>query len=523
MKGYIDARQEGVPPTISGNICIIGAGAAGITLARKLARSVSDIILVEAGGLDIEGKTQSLFSGRQLGLQYFDLASCRLRYFGGTTNHWSGFCRVNDPVDYVGRSEVGLPAWPISHTDLAPYVSEAGRSLGIEPRGFEPASVLEDHGEDPSQLIDRLSQNLQTKIFQLAPDLRLGKIYRQEIGGSPNIRAYLNLNLTHIQLDENATHVKHLSAATLTGRQYKIVARHYVLCCHAIENARLLLTSNDVARSGIGNRHDHVGRYFMEHLGVHASRFIPTGRFPRIYNFLYSRENRLNANISFSDAFIQREKLLQYYCRFTPHYASQRAIDAAKNAGSEFWQPGSLEYLRDIATVASELGGVAQYAMSRKRFFYSQPAFFSLEHRTEQAPNPSSRVVISERKDALGQQIADLNWCITDADVDTIKRGQAAIGRELAVLGLGRLEEEVITRELVESRVEGHYHQIGTTRMSSSPAAGVVDSNGKVHGLANLHIGGSSVFPTAGYSGPTMMIIALALRQAEYLKPLAHQ
>lgn len=521
MSGFVDARADGHPELIRGNICVIGAGAAGITLARKLAETHSGILLIEAGGLDIDGRTQALYAGRQLGLRYFDLASCRLRYFGGTTNHWSGYCRANDPIDYEGRPELGLPAWPFGHEALAPYILEAGRSLGIEPDAFDPAGVISRAGVPATQMADPHSQILQTKIFQLASEIRLGKTWRDTISSSPNLTAWLNLNITHVQLNPEASQVSHLEAATTTGKTYRIEARQFVLCCHAIENARLLLASNDVMAPGVGNAHDHVGRYFMDHTHVVASRFIPSEGFPLLYDRGYAMRHRLNANLSFTDDFLRREGMLTYYCRFEPHYVDEETETALQNLVWNFRKPGHLDYLADVARVATDLGGAGRMELSRRGIRHYQPAFYRLDHRLEQAPNPDSRVVLSDRRDALGNLIADLDWRLNDHDVDSFRKGQTAIGRELAALGYGRIEEEEITRDLVESRVQGHYHHVGTTRMSAAPEMGVVDADCRVHGIANLHIGGSSVFPTAGYAGPTMMIIAMALRQADHLKTLA--
>lgn len=521
MTAFIDAREDGLPEVIRGRICVIGAGAAGITLARKLAEKEAGVLLVEAGGLDIDGRTQSLFAGRHLGLQYFDLASCRLRYFGGTTNHWSGYCRANDRLDYEGRPELGLPAWPFGHDELEPYILEAGRSLGIAADAFEPHMVIAAAGLDAAQLVDDVSDVLITKTFQLAQDIRLGQIWRDEIVASPNLTPYLNLNVTAVRLTPDARQVSHLEAATTTGKRYRIEATQFVLCCHAIENARLLLASNDVMQAGVGNAHDHVGRYFMDHIHILASRFIPSDRFPALYDWGFATQHYLNANISFSDDALRREGLLNYYCRFVPQYVTEQTRDALKNVVWGFRAPGDLDYLADVAQVMTELTGATHLELSRRGLAYYAPEYYLLDHRIEQAPNSDSRVVLSDRRDGIGNLIADLDWRLNDHDIESFRKGQAAVGRELAALGYGRIEEEDITRDLVESRVEGHYHHIGTTRMSVDPSAGVVDANCQVHGISNLHIGGSSVFPTAGYAGPTMMIIAMAMRQAEYLNSLS--
>lgn len=518
MVAFLDARTDDVPSEIVASVCIVGAGAAGITLARELSDDVEDVVLIESGGFGLEGDTQALFAGRQLGLPYFNLISCRLRYFGGTTNHWSGFCRANDPVDYEGREELDLPRWPINHTDLGPYIEKAGETLGVEALHFEPKKALEARGMDVAELAEDSSDSLLTKAFLFAPDLRLGPIFRENLETHPNVNGFTHLNLTHIQLTENGSDVDHLVCKTLTGKTVTVRAEKFVLCCHAIENARLLLASNDIAPEGIGNQYDHVGRYFMDHTHIYASRFVPTKSFPLLYNRDFAAEHHLNANLSFTDEFTRDAGLLQYYCRFKPVYYSDDVDDAISNVRAQAMEPGDLQFIRDVGTVTSELAGFSKAVLAKTGISYPLPDYYEMDHRLEQAPNPDSRVVLSEETDALGSRIADLDWRIRDSDVDSFKRGQEKVGQELAALGWGRVIEEDITRELVESRIAGHYHQIGTTRMSDAPEEGVVDANCKVHGVSNLYIGGSSVFPTAGYSGPTMMIIAFAMRLSDHLK-----
>lgn len=518
MVAFIDASRDALPEELEGSVCVVGAGAAGITLARKLAETTRGVILVEAGGFEIDGQTQGLFAGKQLGLRYYNLISCRLRYFGGTTNHWSGYCRDNDPLDYDGRPELNLPKWPVSHDALKPYIAEAGESLGVAALHYSPRKAMENRGMEVGEIAEDRSEILETKTFQWASRRRLGPLYRDEIAASPNVQGVLHLNLTRIQLNPEGTRVEHLVCKTLDGKEVRVKAQAYALCCHAIENARQLLISNDVMPAGVGNAHDHVGRYFMDHIHIFASKFVPTAAFPKIYDRTFASHNRLNANLSFNDAYTREARLLQYYCRFNPVYVSEGTIDALHGIRAGAMEPGDLDFLADVARVTSELPGVARLGFSRKGLLHSRPLYYEMEHRLEQAPNPNSRVVISDRMDALGSPIADLDWQITDDDVTSFREGQARMGRELAALGWGRMEEEEITRELVEDRVAGHYHQIGTTRMSERPEDGVVDADCKVHGIDNLYVGGSSVFPSAGYSGPTMMLIAMALRLADHLK-----
>jgi len=515
---FLNAAADELPATLQATVCIVGAGAAGITMARTLAGTGVDVLLVESGDMVMDGLTQGLFLGRQLGVPYFNLVSCRLRYFGGTTNHWGGYCRSNDPIDYEGRPELGLPQWPINQDDLAFYVTRAGDSLGLTNLHFSPRETVIESGLDAGTMVDDISSVLETKVIRIASRKRLGSEFKEELAAADNVRTILNLNVTHVQLNEEGTTVMHVDAKTLGGKTTRIQADRFVLCCHGIENPRLLMSSNDVQTNGIGNDNDLVGRYFMDHIHIFASRFIPSREFPRAYDFREALKYDLNANIGFKDDFLREKSLLQYYCRFNPIFVSDDTELALRNLKNNAMEPGNLSYLRDVATAMSEFTGAAKQTLKFADLLYSRPMYYELEHRLEQAPNPDSRVVLSNRLDALGNRIADLDWQINDLDVDTFQRGQVETGRELAALGWGRFEEETITRELVEKRIKGHYHQIGTTRMGNDPADSVVDRNCKVHSINNLYIGGSSVFPTAGYSGPTMVLIALAIRLAEHLK-----
>lgn len=520
MTAFVDARTGELPETLTASIAVIGSGAAGITLARELAGHGRDVLLVESGGPEIEGQTQALYTAPNVGIPYYDLASCRLRYFGGTTNHWGGFCRANDPIDYVGRPEIGLPAWPISHETLAPYIARAARILEIDTKFFDPQAQLRARGLTDVKLIDQSSQVLETKIFQIAQNIRFGPRFRAEIAANPNIRPVEHLNVIEIVLDEAGQRVDHLVAVTLDGKKFTIKADRFVLCCHAIENARLLLASNARMPAGIGNQSDMVGRHFMEHTHLFASRFIPSDKFPMFYNREFLDRFHLNANLSISESAMREHGIMNYYCRFNPVDTEPLTQHAVWRLRRRFWEPASADLYDDIATILSDFGGAVREAVIN-RGDETHPRYYRLEHRIEQFPNPDSRVRLTDKKDKLGLRTIEVNWAFTDQDVKTLNTGQRLLAQELSALQLGRVEIEDIDVAMLRERALGHYHHIGTTRMAVDPAHGVVDINLKVHGVDNLFVGGSSVFPSAGYSGPTMMLIGMATRLADHLAGVA--
>lgn len=516
MNSFKNANDQGFPSKIKTNICIVGAGAAGITLAKNL-KNLDDVVLIESGDFNMNGNTQSLYKGKNTALPYFDLLTCRLRYFGGTTNHWGGYCRPNDPIDYEGREALGLPKWPIDIDSLSSYIGKAAKELGLEYDFFDNSDLLKGYEIPDSELIDNEENSLYTKVFQLTQKTRFAKTHKKELSQQKNLQICLNLNVIDIRLDAKGKKVTSILCKTLKGKEVLVEANEFILASHAIENARLLLNSNSVLKEGIGNKYDHVGRYFMDHIHIKATKLIPSNNFPFIYDRNVLRDMKLNANISFTDTYTRENNILQYYCRFMPVYAEDSVIESFKGLKYQMNKPFSNKIVEDLKIVMNDFSGAKNHFLSHFRLAQPVPKYYYLDQRIEQAPNPNSRIVLSKEKDSLGIPLADLQWNLNEHDYRTFAVGQRKIIKELSALGAGRFIVDEITPELVDERVAGHYHHIGTTRMSVEPEEGVVDSNCKVHGVDNLYIAGSSVFPTAGYSGPTMMIVALTLRLADHI------
>lgn len=516
---FVNAKNEKIDTAIECDICIIGAGAAGITLAKAFAGASHTVTLVESGDFALDGETQSLYTGKNLGLPYYDLASCRLRYFGGTTNHWAGYCRPNDPIDYEGRPDLGVPAWPVKGAEIEPYLSMAAERLGLSPEGFDPVAQAQMLGAKREDLLDAELAGVVTKVYQIATRLRFRQIYRDELKAAPNLTVLLNCNITRLNLAPGGQAVQEATFAVLSGDTGTIRARIFILACHAIENARILLSSDDVMPDGVGNQHGHVGRYFMEHPAITSGLFVANpSRFSWIYDARADLAKHVNVNLALSARTMKEEGILQYYCRFQ---RVQHELDVKRAMGrlkDDFWEPFEVGMLDDIATILSDLdetGAVVKEKLLGER---SRPMRFRLDQRIEQAPNPESRVVLSNETDGLGMRKADLIWRLNEIDYRSFQKGQETIVRELSAAGIGRFVVEELTEEHINEHVSGRNHHMGTTRMAADESNGVVDPDCRVFGIDNLYIAGSSIFPTAGYGGPTMLLIAFALRLAEHIK-----
>lgn len=167
----------------------------------------------------------------------------------------------------------------------------------------------------------------------------------------------------------------------------------------------------------------------------------------------------------------------------------------------------------------SDLGAIADKIYG-KLFGKDEPDAFRVELKLDHAPKPDSRITLSSQRDALGMPQPVLDWRLTLEEKRSVRRTTQLMGEVLGSLDIGRLQIDEWLRTDDNTWPEDirSYHHMGGTRMSRHPQAGVVNSDCRVHGMTNLYIASSSVFPTSGFSNPTLTIVALTLRLADHLK-----
>jgi hypothetical protein len=261
----IDARSVPGGTALETAVCIIGAGAAGITLAREFTGSRFETLLLESGGMEFSRDTQNLYQGTSVGRPFQDLTTCRLRFFGGTTNHWAGVCAPYDAVDFEAR----FPShgWPFDRAYLDPWYRRAQEVCQLGPFEYAPGQW----GITPDQLPPPFDgPAFVCKILQQSPPTRFGPVYEPELRRSDKVKVYLEANALGFFPADHQGEVGELAVATLSGVSFAIRARIFVIAVDGIENARLLLLSGKPGGNGLGNEHDLVGRYFMTNLVYHG-------------------------------------------------------------------------------------------------------------------------------------------------------------------------------------------------------------------------------------------------------------
>ena len=515
---------------IESDVCVVGSGPAGTTLVRELAGSGLDVLLVESGGRDHDPATNALSEIDNVGTpRVLDQSGVRPRVLGGASAIWSGRCATFDEIDFEARPWVPHSGWPIRPDDLTPYFDRTAAHLGLGvgsgfadrgPPGHD-SSAKRDTALDASivrPFFWQFSRDAENRF----DSMRFGR--RLSFAPSDNVRVVANATVVHINTNETATAVRSVEVAAPDGGRRTFRARAVVLCAGGIENARLLLASRRAAPAGLGNSHDRVGRFLMDHPrgGVAsldhtraadvnpymAMRLLPTGNGA----FLFCKGWRLSPEVQ------QNEGLLN--CAV---WLSEAVMDDDPWSAVKRLLRREGRMAADLKAIASNLGFFmrgAYQGIVQRDIIPRKLSALELNCAVEQRPDPDSRITLSDRLDRFGVPLSRVNWRVNEHEQQTVRRTAELVCGELTRLGISTpvLADWVRDKAPFPPSFRDNAHHIGTTRMSADPRDGVVDPNCQVHGVHGLFVAGSSVFPTAGHANPTQMIVALAVRLADKLK-----
>ncbi|MDR3445554.1 MULTISPECIES: GMC oxidoreductase [Dyella] len=545
----IDYLNGAHPKDVEADLCIVGAGAAGIAIAHSFIGTSVQVCLLESGGLGGEDRSQALCEGSSSGHVEFDPGTSRMRVFGGSCNLWGGGCIPLSSDDLKPRDWVPHSGWPISYAELEPYYARARSFCQLGDITFTEGTFTEPTARTVLPFDD---DKLINPLFARCSIL-FGDAYRDTLDRAPNIKVLLHANLLELMPSADGVHVQEAVIGSLGGQRGHVRARHYVLASGGIENARLLLLSNSVVQEGLGNQRDVVGRYFMDHpsgtLGTLTAD--ESHRVTRPYERLRGKNAPSSfPEIALSPAYQRSQRVLNGRVHpfgvEGPLPRGIRALRELRTAMRKTVQDENAllearlsEALRnappgEVITAPSSLGltalklglGVGDIAKAFVHKLTDRPAVrnshVELVGYFEQAPNPESRITLSNDTDVLGQRKVCVDWRLTSLDHHTYRRSATLFGNELARSCNGHfaLAPWLADAGRAEPDIHGTAHHIGTTRMSDNPGQGVVDRDCKVHGMDNLHVAGSSVFPTGGWAFPTFTIVALSLRLADELRVL---
>ena len=534
---------------LSADVCIVGGGAAGIALAMSLMDRDLSVLVLESGSWQHDPRLQSLYDGEVADpALHCPPDKYRERRFGGTTVSWGGRTMPYDPIDFERRSFVPGSGWPIGYGDLLPFypranaLLEAGRFAYDADEAFDPPA--------PPLIEGFVSDRVRTNgLERFSCPTNFAARYGKRLRGATNVRVILGASCTGLHLRPDRRTVRALGVATLEGNRFTVTPRSSViLAVGGLETVRLLLASRDVVPEGIGNRHDLVGRHYMCHIAGsvgaltvngptsrvrHGYEISPDGIYCRRRLALTEDEQRrlgvmnLVARLHFSRISdpAHRNGVLSglYLARpFISYEYGKRLDDGSR--------PTAGTYLRHLGNVVRHpwdctafLGHwIAKRTLAERKFpsviLRNRTNRFSLEVHAEQQPLAASRVTLADAVDALGMPRLRVDWRYSSADIESIRRTLDVFAEEFARTGVARFEYDPATleQELLRFGAYGGHHT-GTARMGTDERTSVVDPDCKVHGVDNLFVASSAVFPTTSQANPTLTIVAIALRLAQHV------
>jgi choline dehydrogenase-like flavoprotein len=500
---------------ISAEVVIIGSGAAGTSLAHDLSANKHSVIICEGGKDNYSEQSQECYSGSATNRDLtFGLKGSRLRFFGGSTNCWAGGCGELENEDYIHRDWVSNSGWPIEKSELDSYYKKASNFLDI-PREIFNAN----NNKDINQIL-----GFDTKSLVYTNKVRFKDEYNNLFKKDKNVNLLLEANLFSLNRGIESNKISSVTIKDFSGITKIIKGKVFVLCCGGIENARILLNSENINHGALGNQNDNVGRFFCDHPIAPCATLINENGITEKSALDINRHRRTTKNITVPYYKIpfevqEKYKILNTVINFQSqeNQLSQASLSAFKIKTALSGKSGIKIDKTDYLNVLKDPISVTKAWYKRSNNFKTRIA---LRFQIEQEPNRNNRITLTNDKDSLGLPKVNLAWDFTDIERRSI---DIAMYYTANVLHKNKLGSLMVDDFLIENKKElpydlrGGQHHSGTTRMSSSESNGVVNRDLLVHGVKNLHVLGGSVFPTNSWVNPTFTIIALSLRLSDHL------
>lgn len=507
---------QGTPQSIDlPDVCIVGAGAAGIVLAVELARQGKRVVLLEGGGPAIEEESQETYNSEVAGLQHNGIHIGRFRSLGGTTTRWGGQILELDELDFEARPWIERSGWPFPKKTLAPFYDRAIAMEGLSNATLEDEAVWHELGMTPPQFA-----GFESFFSRWCPETNFARLHGRELSNNPLIEVWLHANAVAPVME--GSRVRGIRCRTLTVLEHTFHAKHFVWCMGGIESSRFFLqpelANMPWHRSGL------LGKHFQDHLMVSAAtiELIEAPRFHAAFDNVFSRGYKYHPKMRLAPALQEQTGTLNTAALILFQSDSDEAGTKLKATAKKLlrghFADTTYEEVVQLFRDAPLLGRQSWRYFVAHRAYIPSDARIELGVQCEQPPTAASSITLSDQRDRLGLLRTRIDWQISELEIRSIRSCVAAAAKALEAVAHVLPDPDLLDApEKFRDKCVDQYHHMGGMRLSVSPDTGVVDTDLKLHGIENGYICSAAVFPSSGFSNPTHTVIALAIRLADHL------
>ncbi len=509
-----DLLNETPPSGFLADICIVGAGAAGITLAVESARKGKKVLLLEGGGAVREDSSQAIYDSEIAGLPHRGIHTGRIRVKGGTTVRWGGQILELDALDFTPRPGVPDSGWPFPKTELTSFYERALHLEGLASVQRSDEAVWRDLGLPFTQFA-----NLDAYLSRWCPEPNFARLHNKTLTTHPNIHLWLHASAVELITEGDAT--IGIRCRTLTGIETIFRARHYIFALGGIESSRFFLHPR--AGGLPWNRSGLLGKHYQDHIDCNAARIHPHGlhQFHELFDpiiahgFKYLPKMRLLPQLQAQHGTLNIGSTMSFEDTGKVRMQAKHTI---RNILRGRLREITTENLRQTAKhIPMLFHQVWRYKVQRRAYAPPEVRIFLRIH-CEQEPTSRSSITLTDQRDPLGLLRIRFDWQISERELATIRQYVLIAQQSLAGVASIIPDEDLMSgNPNFLTRCDDSNHHMGGMRMSTSDSTGVVDTNLRLYGLTNTYICSSAVFPCSGFSNPTHTVLALALRLSDHL------
>jgi choline dehydrogenase-like flavoprotein len=505
------------------DVCVVGAGIAGLLAAVRLARSHQLRVVVVESGIHKDDAVASALDRIENPSPNYE-GALRARGPGGTSARWAGKLLPLSSSDVQARPWIEAPSWPFGLDELAHYTPELERLMGVDRESSE-----EDAGAllDPRSLLPHGDPDF-TARWPKRPSAAkhdLAHVLRSELRAHENLIIWLGATVTKFRFAPGAERVAEIEATNQAGQALVIEARQFLLAAGTLESTRLMLLADRHSGGTVSRATDVLGRHFNDHLGLNVARLRPIDRIRT--NRMLSDRWLLGAarhlHFELRPAVQERHRIGSSYFDFGIEVPDASALSQTRLAIGALRRGDVRGAATHSVTALPDLPNLlwtARWRFVDKQKYWPTNAIPQVKIWIEQLPQHRNRISLSEKSDALGQPLIAVDFHRSEFEERSlrtcIEKLRGFWARHAAPFCELEWDPRVLdpAARVADAAIE-QAHPAGSTRMGRDPATSVVDPHLRVHAIANLSIASASVFPSSGSANPTFTIMQLAMRAAD--------